>query len=190
MLTRSNIPGKHEAKQKESSARKARSVHANIYMASASGGATPQVIRSDKGVQVMAGPPTESEWFTRFMPGLHSSIGERINQDAYIYIALMIEMQQLLELGWNLAVKQSNKEHIRTAAENGLFHNFTYCGSLRIYDSPKVLLRDLSHHIFSPEESVVLSEQGNYPPPHIYLPLLGNFKSRSQEEQRHIIDIY
>ena len=46
VLTRSNHPGKHEAKKNISSACKARSVHANIYMDSASGRATPQVICS------------------------------------------------------------------------------------------------------------------------------------------------
>ena len=109
VLTRSNWPGKHEAKQKNPSARKSRSVHANIYMASASGGATSQVIRSYKGIQVMDSDPTESKWFTHFMTGICSRIGEHINQDAEISIALMIEMQWLLELEWQLAVKQNDK---------------------------------------------------------------------------------
>ena len=47
VLTRSNRPGKHESKQKNSFARKARSLHANIYMASASGGSIYQVIWSN-----------------------------------------------------------------------------------------------------------------------------------------------
>ena len=148
VLTWSNCPGKHEAKQKNSSARKARLVHANIYMASASGEVTSQVIRSDKGLQVMASSPTDSECFTRFTNGLRSRIGERRNQDAAIFIALMIEIQQLLELEWQLAVKQKTKELIRTLAKNGSFQNFTYCGILRGYKTPKVLLHDLHHHIY------------------------------------------
>ena len=84
--------------KKNSSARKARSVHANIYMASASGGATLQVIRSDKGLQVMDSDLTESECFRRFMAGVCSRIGERRNLDAAISIILMIEIQRLLEL--------------------------------------------------------------------------------------------
>ena len=69
VLTRSNRLGKHEAKQKKS-AQNARSVHANIYMASAYGVATLQVIWRDKGIQFMAISPTYSEWFTRFMTGI------------------------------------------------------------------------------------------------------------------------
>ena len=121
-------------------------------MASASGGATLQVIWSDKGLQVMASSPTESEWVARFMTGLHSRIGERRNQDAETSIALMIEMQHLLELEWHLEVKQNDKELIRTAAENGLFHIFTYCGSFRGYETLKVLLHDLHNHMLSPKE--------------------------------------
>ena len=74
-------------------------------------------------------------------------------------------MQRLLELGCQLAVKQKDKERIKKAAENDSFHIFTYCGSLRGYETPKVLLHDLCHHILSPEESLVFAEQGNYPPP-------------------------
>ena len=98
-------------------------------------------------------------------------------------------MQWLFGLEWQLAVKQNYKEHIRTVAENGFFHMFTCCDSLRGYETPKFLLHDLHHHILSPEESVVLAERGNYPPPHVYLPLLGCFKARYQEEKRRIIDI-
>ena len=76
LLTPSNFPGKHEAKQNNSSARKARSVHANIYMASISGGETSQVVQSDEGLKVMSSAPTDSKWFTRFMTGLRSRIGE------------------------------------------------------------------------------------------------------------------
>ena len=73
-------------------------MHENIYMASASGEATTQVIYSDKGTQVMASSPNDSEWFTRFMTGLCSRISERRKQDAEISISLMIGMQRLLEL--------------------------------------------------------------------------------------------
>ena len=79
-------------------------------------------------------------------------------------------------------MKQNYKERIRTADENSLFHIFTYCGSLRKYETPKVLLHDIHHQILSLEESAVLAEQGNYSPPHVYLPLLGQFKAISQDK--------
>jgi hypothetical protein len=39
ILSRSNRPGRHEEKQKFSSSQKARSVHVNVFMDSALGGA-------------------------------------------------------------------------------------------------------------------------------------------------------
>ena len=149
-------------------------------MASDFGGATSQVIWSDKGIQVMDSAPTDSEWFTHFMIGLCSRIGEHRKKDASNSIVLMIEMQRSLGLEWYLSVKQNDRERIRTAAKNGLFHIFTYCGSLRGYETPKVLLHDLRHQISYLEESAVLEELGNYSPPHVSLPLMGRFKARYQ----------
>ena len=122
------------------------------------GGAASQVVWSDKGLKIMASTPTYSEWFTRFMTVIFSRIGERRNQDAAIYIALILEIQPLLEFEWQLTVKQNNKERIRTTAENALFQIFTHCGSLRGYETPKVLLHYICHHILSLEESAVLVE--------------------------------
>ena len=137
------------ASKNKLSAHKTRSVHKNIYMASDSGGETSQVIWSEKRLQVMASSPTDSKLFTHFVNGLRSSIGEIRNQDAAISIALMIKMQQLLELEWQMEVKQDDKESIRTAADNGLFHIFTYCGILKGYETPKVILHDIHRHILS-----------------------------------------
>ena len=91
-------------------------------MASDSGGATSQVIKSDKGLHFMDISPTESKWFTPFMNGLCSRIGERRNQELAISIALMIKIKRLLELECHLEVNQNNKEHIITATDNGLFN--------------------------------------------------------------------
>ena len=87
-------------------------------MAGASSGATSQVIWSDKGIHVIAISPTDPKWFTRFMTGLCSRIGEHRKQDTEISIALIILMQHLFELGWYLQVKTNDNEHIITAADN------------------------------------------------------------------------
>ena len=67
VLTQSNRSVKHEAKQKNSSARKAGSVYANLFMDSASVGATLQVVWSEKGYKLWILPPPDSDWFTCFM---------------------------------------------------------------------------------------------------------------------------
>jgi hypothetical protein len=71
------VPGKHESKLKLSSARKARSVHSYMFMASVLGGATAQYVRSDKGHQALTTAPTDKEWFGCFMTGLRARVGER-----------------------------------------------------------------------------------------------------------------
>jgi hypothetical protein len=68
------------------------------WMASAFGGATSQVIRSDKGLQAIANAHANSEWNTCFIIGLRSRIGECRKQNAAISIALMVELQHRLEL--------------------------------------------------------------------------------------------
>ena len=94
--------------------------------------------------------PTDFEWFTCFMTGLWSRIGEIKNQYVEISIYLMIEIQRLLELEWQMEVNKNDKGHIRTAAENGSFHFFNYCGILGGYETPKVPLCNLHHQILSP----------------------------------------
>ena len=57
-----------------------------------------------------------------------------------------------------MAVKQNDKERNITAAENGSFLIFTYCGILIGYKTPKVIRHDIHHHILSLEGSAVLTE--------------------------------
>ena len=99
----------------------------------------------------MYSAPNDSECFTRFVTGLCSGIGELRKDDAEISGALMIKMKRLLELVWQMEVKQNNKELIRTTDKNDSFHIFNYCGSFRGYKNPKILLHDLHRQILSPE---------------------------------------
>jgi hypothetical protein len=179
ILHRTNLAGRHEARHKYSSARKAQSVQANIYIAHAGGGATAQAIRSVRGHRAIACAPTDSEWFSHFMTGLKSRIGERRKQDAAIFIALMVEIKRRLELEWQLATRLMNKDRERAAAEHGSFHVLTYCGSFRGFETPNVVLHDLIHQTLSPEEALEAGSRGNKTPPYVSLPLKGRFKARS-----------
>ena len=76
-------------------------------------------------------------------------VGECRNKDAEIFISLMIKMQRLLELEWQISVKQNYKECNRTAAENGSSKKFAYNGSLIEYETPQVILYDIHHQILS-----------------------------------------
>lgn len=123
------------------------------------------------------------------MTGLRARIGERRRQDAAISISLMLEMQKKLEAKWTRAFESKDTLEMRCVAETGSFFILTYCGSLRGFETPKVVLSDLKKQTLSPEESQENANRGNLVPPHVSLPLQGRFKARSQEMQKRIIDI-
>jgi hypothetical protein len=124
------------------------------------------------------------------MTGLKASVGERRRQDAaMISIALMIELQSRLEGRWLEVNEENDWQEKRKLAENGAFFVWTYCGSLRVFETPKVLLHDFRQQIVNPERANSMTLSGNKTLPHISLPLEGRFKARSQEIQRCVIDI-
>ena len=100
ILMRSQQPGRHEAKMKFSAARKARSVHTNVYNASAKGVEGTLVWRSEKTHFVATTAPTDTGWFTSFMAGYKARVGERRKQDAALPIGAMVLTQSLLEADW------------------------------------------------------------------------------------------
>jgi hypothetical protein len=121
--------------------------------------------------------------------GLRARVGERRRQDAAISIALMIELQSRLEARWLEVNEENDWQEKRKAADNGVFFIWTYCGSLRGFETPKVLLHDLRQQIVNPERAKSMILSGNKTLPHIPLPLEGRLKACSQEIQRRIIDI-
>jgi hypothetical protein len=184
VLARSQKPGRHEAKLKFSSARKARTVHTDVYQAMARAVEKALVWRSERTRFVATESPTDSAWFNAFMTGFKSRVGERRKQDAAISIHVMLAKQALLEQEWSQAVADGDLEERREIAENAAFFLFLFCGSLRGFEGPKVMLRELRTQIVEPNtpEAARLT-------PHVGLPLSGRFKARSQEQQTILIPI-
>jgi hypothetical protein len=88
-------------------------------------------------------PPTNTAWFNRFLTGLRARIGERRRQEVAIYISLMLEMQKKLEEKWTRDFESKDTLEMRCVAETGSFFILTYCGILRGFETPKVVLSDL-----------------------------------------------
>jgi hypothetical protein len=121
------------------------------------------------------------------MTVLRSRIGERRRQDADISIALMVEFQKRLEAKWQDAVIKNYMGLTRETAEDGAFFLFTYGGSLRGYETPKISSRTFVGRLFLLRRP--MKQRRKYTrPPHVSLPLEGRFKARSQSIQRRIID--
>jgi hypothetical protein len=184
VLARSQKAGRHEAKLKFSSARKARTVHTDVWQASARAVEKSLVWRSERARFVATDSPTDSAWFSAFMVGAKSRVGERLKQDAAISVTVMLAKQALLEEEWRVAVDLGELRAQREVAENAAFFLFLYCGSLRGFEGPKVMLRELRAQIVAPGSSA----SARYTP-HVGLPLLGRFKARSQEQQTILIPI-
>jgi hypothetical protein len=184
VLWRSQRPGRHEAKMKFSSIRKALALHTDLFGASARGVEGALVWRSERTLFVATESPTDSAWFTRFMAGLKARVGERRKQDAAIPIEVMVAVQQLLEEEWIEAVEMDDAQLQRQVAEKAAFYLFLYCGSLRGFEGPKVVLSDLRRQIVAPG-----TRRAQTSPAHIGLPLTGRFKARSQEQRSILIPI-
>jgi hypothetical protein len=184
VLARSQQPGRDEDKLKFSSTRKARTVHTNVFAASARGAEGLMAWRSERTRFVATNSPTETTWFNFFMVGLRARMGERTKQDAAISIAVMQRKQELLEQAWTDALESEDKQAQRNIAEHGAFFLFLYCGSLRGFEGPKVLLASLRGQIVSPGSARAVRE-----PTHVGLTLLGRFKARSQDQRSVLIPV-
>jgi hypothetical protein len=184
ILSRCQRPGRDEDKLKWSSARKARTVHTNVHAASARGAEGAMVWRSERSRFIATTSPTETTWFNAFMTGARARMGERPKQDAAISVAVMKCKQELLEHAWMQALESGDAREQRNVAEHGAFFLFLYCGSLRGFEGPKVLLTSLRNQIVAPG-----SARAARVAPHIGLTMLGRFKARSQDQRSILIPV-
>ena len=182
VLWRSRKPGRDEQFLKFSSARKARSVYTNMHKASAAGWVDSIVWRSEKDRFVSTKGPTDSEWFSMFMSGFYSRVGYRRNPDAAISIAIMIKLQEDLEMEWRSLQSQdaNSSDTRRQVAEEACWYLLSYCASLRGFEVPKIVLTELRGQIHS-------QKGADNSPPHIGLPLRGRFKARSNAIQKLLV---
>ena len=178
ILRQSQLPGRHEAKQKYSTVRKVRSLNTNVYNASARAIESSQVWRSDKSRFVSTHSPSDSEWHTRFMAGLHSRIGDRRKRDAAISIAQMLAIQDMLEEDWS-QLTQDDLGGKRAIAEDAVIFLAGYTASLRGFELPKIVLTSLRTQI---------DWEGNdFEQPHVGIPLTGRFKARSNTVKKILV---
>jgi hypothetical protein len=181
LLQKGQGVGQHEAQPKWLTVRKARAVHTNVHQTVADNIQGALVWRSEKSRFVATAAPTDSVWFLHFMTGARARVGERLKQDAAISISIMKAMQEMLEREWEAAEAASDHVAKLNTAEHAAFFLCLYCGSLRGFEGPKVVLHKLRRQIVTPG-----SPATGHTPPHIALPLTGRFKARSQN-QRHIL---
>jgi hypothetical protein len=184
LLRKSQRAGRHEDTIKYSSVRKARSVHTNVYQASAVAAAEAIVFRSEKTRMVATSAPTDSAWFMAFMTGYRARVGERRKHDAAISIQVMLKMQEFLEQDLEALRGQGDDRARRHLIEHGAFFLFLYCGSLRGFEGSKIELNSLRNQMVALGSLMAREHE-----PHVFLVLAGKFKSRGQSNQKIQIPI-
>jgi hypothetical protein len=180
-LWQSQQPGQHETKQKYSSVHKVRSLHTNMYNASAKSASSTLVLLSEKGGFISTTAPSDREKHVRFMIGLHAWIGDRRKCDAAISIEQMLAIQELLEAEWCDASKQQESMVQRWIAKTACFFLVGNCGRMCRFELPKALLTNLRH-------SLHLEDDHHGHRPHVGgIFFLGHFKACSNAEKTILV---
>jgi len=179
VLWKSEKPGRHETKQKYSGVRKVRTVNTHLYDVSIRGLRDNLIFKDGKANWVATTAPSESAWHRLFMQGYHARVSERRKQDMAITINQMVKIQDMLEARWRDAVRRDDLDAKRQVAEIAVFFVVGYCGSLRGFELPKVVLTELKNQI--------QMEPVRRMPAHIGLPLRGRFKARGSAKAKVLI---
>jgi hypothetical protein len=172
VLFKSQRPGRHEAKMKFSAARRARTIHTNVFKASAKGHELSLFVRTDKKRSIVSVNPTDTEFYTMFTIGLESRIGQRVKRDCAVSVELVVELQKMVEKDWEEAVLENDMEKMYDVAEWATYFLCTFCHSLRGWETMKAIISQLRTQIIDEDEALVRGTVS-----HLGLPLYGRFKS-------------
>ena len=171
VLMKGQKPGRHEEKIKFSAARRARTVHTNMFKASARGCECSLYLRTDQKRTVASLNPTDSEFYTLFTKGLQNRVGERVKRDLAVSIEIVIEIQKIAEIEWNRAESTSDVDQQYATAQWACYFLYAFCHSLRGWEVVQGLLDGLRAQFVDQDRANLLGVVE-----HIGLPLYGRFK--------------
>jgi hypothetical protein len=82
--------------------------------------------------------PVKSQWYERFLVGMHKRMGDKVKQDEAISIKQMMALMKVFERDWE---KVMNNRHqppgqVREVLFPALFSVLAYCGALRGEEVP------------------------------------------------------
>jgi hypothetical protein len=77
--------------------------------------------------------PVKSQWYERFLAGMHKQMGDQTKQDEAISIEQMIELMNMFEKDWNKLLRNSQRSpnQVRDVLFPALFSVLAFCGALR-----------------------------------------------------------
>ena len=82
--------------------------------------------------------PVKSQWYERFMLGMHKRMGDSVKQDEAISIEQMLALMEVFERDWQKVTKdkRSTLNQVREVLFPALFSVLAFCGALRGEEVP------------------------------------------------------
>jgi hypothetical protein len=82
--------------------------------------------------------PVKSQWYERFMKGMHKRMGDSVKQDEAISIEQMLALMAMFEKDWEKVIRDPRRtpSRVREVLFPALFSVLSYCGALRGEEVP------------------------------------------------------
>jgi hypothetical protein len=82
--------------------------------------------------------PVKSQWYERFLLGMHKRMGDSVKQDEAISIEQMLALMEMFERDWQKVMADRNRTagQVREILFPALFSVLAYCGALRGEEVP------------------------------------------------------
>jgi hypothetical protein len=122
--------------------------------------------------------PVKSQWYERFLAGMHKRMGDQMKQDEAISIEQMVELMNMFEKDWNKLLRnlQRSPNQVREVLFPALFLVLAFCGALRGEEVP---LMDLDATKEFTASGLAHPEEGQK---HAVIALHGCFKNELGEK--------
>jgi hypothetical protein len=96
----------------------------------------------DRTKSYVTNNPVKSQWYEKFLSGMHKRMGDSVKQDEAISVEQMIALMEMFERDWGVLLKNGERTNnqVREVLFPGLFAVLAFCGALR---GEEVSLMDL-----------------------------------------------
>jgi hypothetical protein len=96
------------------------------------------VMIKDMSKSYVTSNPVKSQWYERFMSGMHKRMGDSVKQDEAIGIEQMLALMEIFERDWKKVMKDKRRtqDQVREILFPALFSVLAYCGALRGEEVP------------------------------------------------------
>jgi hypothetical protein len=122
--------------------------------------------------------PIKSQWYERFLLGMHKRMGDKVKQDEAISIEQMVALMDVFERDWEKVMKDKHRtdNQVREILFPALFSVLAFCGALRGEEVPLMDLESTREFTMSGLEHPDVAKR------HGVIALHGRFKNELGEK--------